>query len=755
MRTKHDTPYYKKVYKRDTKNLKILIGHGGKTPKYAKKGGPFKLDPPKRRPVGKLSAPPMVLDEDISPELKSAFMNIKDAKVRFRTKKDIPKEEGSIIDAFKKGVFYNASIKGDQIETETNWTDQILSKQEFLSRLGKEGEICNVLDCDATTVTVKGQKPQTLRQMMKAGTETAKGDQTTKKSEQPKTKTQKDREEQSKVGGDVANRVAKDGNIQSALETGFFERYETDPYHPKAKEFSKRFYKIVDKSLKMIPDPDERQVAALTAVIFGTLGMGSVSAIAETSDLIPKEFFGEASKIVRGLIGKMGPEFVALGKKAEEIVKGTAKRVKKALGGGVLSLPNGQGKKVIFIGNSQLGYGGHKVFGDFFKSKGYKDAGYGNLTGTGGSRKGFPSYYSSGVGRRKLLKKIEKEGGAENVGAFCLFLGSYTKNPSAWSIATKELIETLKEEVPGCYILWVGPPPIQPGESKGDAARKLKLAQWDLKRRLNSKAMEVVANSFSDVYYINVYDYVNTSYVKRADNLYKDWIHMGRSGWKTVLQAALAGKKEKEEEEATEESDPKTGEVANKAKGISSRKRRYASLIEKKFAAEGFSENAIAAVITNSIAESDLNPYAIGDGGNSIGLFQLHRGSKSKPFLTKSGLDPDVAFETREKFRKLCKDNGVRINSRASVNLAKKGILADFVKERLKAGDFRFNPEKNIDGILRDFAIPKFKKSDKKNKPASELAYDFAAMVVRCRECKGSEGKARKQRVTKIFPEMN
>ena len=90
MKTKHDTPYYKKVYSRDTKNLKILIGHGGKTPKYAKKGGPFNLDPPKRRPVGKLSAPPMVLDEDISPELRSAFMNIKDATIKFKTKKDIP-----------------------------------------------------------------------------------------------------------------------------------------------------------------------------------------------------------------------------------------------------------------------------------------------------------------------------------------------------------------------------------------------------------------------------------------------------------------------------------------------------------------------------------------------------------------------------------------------------------------------------------------------------------------------------------------
>ena len=64
MKSKHNQPYYKKVYSRDTKNLKILIGHGYKQPKYAKKGGPFKLNPPKRRPVGKLSAPPMVLDEE-------------------------------------------------------------------------------------------------------------------------------------------------------------------------------------------------------------------------------------------------------------------------------------------------------------------------------------------------------------------------------------------------------------------------------------------------------------------------------------------------------------------------------------------------------------------------------------------------------------------------------------------------------------------------------------------------------------------
>ena len=56
MKSIHDRPYYKKVYKKDSKNLRILIGHGSKQPKHAKKGGPYKINPPKRRPVDKLSS---------------------------------------------------------------------------------------------------------------------------------------------------------------------------------------------------------------------------------------------------------------------------------------------------------------------------------------------------------------------------------------------------------------------------------------------------------------------------------------------------------------------------------------------------------------------------------------------------------------------------------------------------------------------------------------------------------------------------
>ncbi len=48
MKSIHDRPYYKKVYKKDSKNLKILIGHGSKQPKHAKKGAPYTQNPQKR-----------------------------------------------------------------------------------------------------------------------------------------------------------------------------------------------------------------------------------------------------------------------------------------------------------------------------------------------------------------------------------------------------------------------------------------------------------------------------------------------------------------------------------------------------------------------------------------------------------------------------------------------------------------------------------------------------------------------------------
>lgn len=49
-----------------------------------------------------------------------------------------------------------------------------------------------------------------------------------------------------------------------------------------------------------------------------------------------------------------------------------------------------------------------------------------------------------------------------------------------------------------------------------------------------------------------------------------------------------------------------------------------ARLIAREFAAAGFSERMQLAAVSNAFAESALVELAIGDGGKSVGLFQLH-----------------------------------------------------------------------------------------------------------------------------------
>jgi hypothetical protein len=762
MKSIHDKPYHKKVYNKDSKNLRVLIGHGSKQPKHAKKGAPYTQNPQKRRPVNKLSAPIIALDEAISEDFKTRFNEIKQATFVVKMKKKVDPYYVTILDKEKT---YNGIIKDNNITiTNTEEGSITTTKKDFLDRLAEYGELCSVVYCDDSTITI-GTKTLTFSEMLKP---------VEKKPEQPKKgglQTKKQKQNQSSSA--VVNRISKTGNVQQALEFDFFGNFEIKPYHPTAIKFSKKFYKIVDKSLEKIPNKDEKQLAALVAVVFGTLGMNTVSAIAETAETIPKEYYSIAGKAVGALVGTLGSEFEKLieyydiitGRKLDKKIKQAKDKtrkirgkIKKIISGtGALKLPSGDGKKVIFIGNSQMEFGqGMKVFSPFFRSKNYEPVGYrtrksGALFGTGPSKKGFPDYYVTGAGRNTLKQKIKEEGGADKIGAFCVFLGSYSTKHGSWGVATKKLIQALQEEVPGCFILWAGAPPLQ---SQKATKSKKKWKKRDIIRKLNSKQMEIVARAFNNVYYINAYDYIK-SHDKENNSLYYDYVHLKATGWKKVLNAALAGKKENEEEEVTEESDSETGEVASKAKGLSASKTKYASLIEEKFAAKGFSDRAIAAAIINSHSESALNPYAVGDGGDSVGLFQLNRGSRDNPFWTDSGLDPNVAYQTRVKFRKLCNDNEVRINSSASANLARKGKLANFVKERLEAGDFRFNPEKNVDAILTDFAIPEFKKADGKKEPASQLAYDFAAMVIRCRECKGSEGDRRRERVTKMFPEMN
>jgi hypothetical protein len=57
---------------------------------------------------------------------------------------------------------------------------------------------------------------------------------------------------------------------------------------------------------------------------------------------------------------------------------------------------------------------------------------------------------------------------------------------------------------------------------------------------------------------------------------------------------------------------------------VNSSQRAMAEIIEREFTAAGYDQKMVVAAILNAIAESGLNPKAAGDGGQSIGLFQLY-----------------------------------------------------------------------------------------------------------------------------------
>lgn len=64
--------------------------------------------------------------------------------------------------------------------------------------------------------------------------------------------------------------------------------------------------------------------------------------------------------------------------------------------------------------------------------------------------------------------------------------------------------------------------------------------------------------------------------------------------------------------------------VAYSAVGLTDAQRVNASVVEALFTAAGYSPSTIAAAIVNALAESGLNAAALGDGGKSVGLFQLN-----------------------------------------------------------------------------------------------------------------------------------
>ena len=80
--------------------------------------------------------------------------------------------------------------------------------------------------------------------------------------------------------------------------------------------------------------------------------------------------------------------------------------------------------------------------------------------------------------------------------------------------------------------------------------------------------------------------------------------------------------------------------VVDSAVGLTSSQRRSATVIDDVLKHRGVPREVIAAAIVNAYAESGLNPAAVGDGGRSVGLFQLHERGAGHGMSAKARMDP-------------------------------------------------------------------------------------------------------------------
>lgn len=75
--------------------------------------------------------------------------------------------------------------------------------------------------------------------------------------------------------------------------------------------------------------------------------------------------------------------------------------------------------------------------------------------------------------------------------------------------------------------------------------------------------------------------------------------------------------------------------VTDYAVGLTQDQKEVSYVIENELKEMGLSNNLIAASIVNAYAESRLNPYAVGDNGSSIGIFQLNKNGLGHKITTK------------------------------------------------------------------------------------------------------------------------
>jgi len=682
MKSIHDRPYYKKVYKKDSKNLKILIGHGSKQPKHAKKGSPYTKNPQKRRPVNKLSAPIIALDEAISDDFKTRFNEIKRATFSVKMKEKV--DALYIFTILKKDKTYNGTIRDNNITiTDTEKGSKTITKKDFLDKLPEYGELCNLVYCDESRITFGG-KTLTFSEMLKP---------VEKKSEQPKKQgpiATRNKEQGAKVGSIVDN-VAKGQPIEKSL---------LDEYGHTAmgRRFAKGFAEAAGEALKESGlEGDALKAAALTSVMMGMVARVPFDVIGTFTGQIPDDLIPELAKTLGPYLSKIAPVLEDLQKKldaAEKAVKGVAAKGKKELekgieklksiGGGIVGLPDGEGKKAIYLGNSQTSRT-RSVMSRVLIAKNYEStklysSGKFDLVHTGDTDAAHPSYYHKGnTGYTTLEKLVKSLGGPDKVGLISVNMGD-AQDVGTWEGATDKMIKDLRELIPNVAILWIGAPPIQKPVPKTNAKRK--------QNTLDAKKA-VIKNGGV---FINPFDYfdVNDSTFKEfyVDDPVK--VHLNIKGIGKMLLGDAA-KKQKPKVEI------KADSVAALAKNLTDEQRQNAAIIEKEFIAAGYSKNVVAAAIANSSWESGLGRTPIGDGGASVGLFQINRPAHRKRIKPAN-------------------------DERGAETKGGKGVKPD-------PKDVRFDPAWNTKYIIKYFRLKRIKEADETGASIEELTKMFGKML--------------------------
>jgi hypothetical protein len=113
-----------------------------------------------------------------------------------------------------------------------------------------------------------------------------------------------------------------------------------------------------------------------------------------------------------------------------------------------------------------------------------------------------------------------------------------------------------------------------------------------------------------------------------------------------------------------------SGSLADRVVGVSAEKREMVRIIEREFLAAGLPLVVAAAAVVNAFAESGLNPRAVGDGGASVGLFQLHSKGAGSGMSVAERMDPTT--NTRRILQVLLGKQGVPVLS--AVQSGERGI---------------------------------------------------------------------------------